>query len=44
MGWRMSEMKMTRILESQKTRRVADLVVGLSLFAGLFYTTMSLFA
>ena len=40
----MSDTKMKTILASQKTRRVADLVVGLSLFAGLFYTTLSLIA
>lgn len=35
---------MTKMLESQKTRRLADLVVGLSLLSGLFYTAASLFA
>jgi hypothetical protein len=40
----MSENTMTKMLESQKTRRLADLVVGLSLLSGLFYTAASLFA
>ena len=40
----MSEFKMNKILESQKTRRVADLIVGVSLLSGLFYSAASFFA
>jgi hypothetical protein len=40
----MSDTRMNKILASQKSRRIVDLAVGMSLFGALFYTTVSLFA
>ena len=40
----MSDKRMTTILESQKTRRIADILVTVSLFSALLYTTLSILA
>ena len=39
----MSDTRMTTILESQKTRRIADIVVTVGLFSALLYAMLSIF-
>jgi len=40
----MSDKRMTTILESQKTRRITDILVTLSLLGAVLFTTLAIFA